>query len=93
MQPVAFSFNAMLAHKLRCMILCYQQPELGPHYTPFPAHSSVWRWILLAADECCESEHDSALPHTAHNACCQNVSSILLILSSTVQFLGMFTKP
>jgi hypothetical protein len=80
MQPVAFIFNTVLVHKLRCMMLCYQQPELGPHYTPFPAHSGVWRWIFLAADECWESEHATALPHTAHSACCQNVSSTLLIL-------------
>jgi hypothetical protein len=80
MHTVAFSFITMLVHKFRCMMLCYQQPELGPYYTPFPAHSGVWRWVLLAANECCESEHDSALPHTALNACCQNVRSTLLIL-------------
>ena len=80
MELVAFSYNTMLVQKLRCMMLCYQQPELGSHYTPFPAHIGVWRWIHLAADECCESEHDAALPHTAHTACCQNVSATLLIL-------------
>jgi len=79
MQTVASILNTVLVHKVRCMMLCYLQPEHGPHYSPFPAHTVMWRWILLAADECCESEHDSALPHTAHNACCQNVSSTLLI--------------
>ena len=80
MELVAFSFNTMLVQKLRCMMLCYQQPELGSHYTPFPAHIGVWRCIHHAAECCCESEHDAALPLTALNACCQNVSATLLIL-------------
>jgi hypothetical protein len=65
----------MHIRKLICMALCYQQPQFGPHHTPFLAHTAVWGWILLAADKCCQSEHDSALPHPAHNACCQNVST------------------